>query len=71
MLVTEKILVRTGEISPVSGYFIYKRNADAGVVPCLPVNQERVIVLEKGDIVPGIFSCSNHSALYKLVAEKS
>jgi hypothetical protein len=71
MLVTEKRLVKTGETSPVSGYFIYERNAHAGEIPCIPEKQERVIVLEKGDIVPPIFSCSNHTALYKLVAKKS
>lgn len=70
MLTTEKKLVRTGEIVGVSGYFIYERNAEAGVIPCMPTKQERIIILNKGDIVPPVTSCSNHPALYKLVAKK-
>ena len=71
MPVTEKRLIRSGEVSQVSGYYIYSRNANYGVIPCIPTKEEEVIVLEKGDIVPSIASCSNHAALYKLVAKKN
>ena len=71
MSVTEKQMIRSGEICQVSGYYIYSRNANYGVIPCIPTKEENVIVLEKGDIVPSITSCCNHAALYKLVAKKS
>lgn len=67
MLISKELLVKSGETVQVSGYYIYHKNAEAGVIPCMPTNEESVLVLEKGDTVPFISSCNNHSALYRFV----
>ncbi|RNJ75103.1 MAG: hypothetical protein D9C04_05495 [Nitrosopumilus sp. B06] len=71
MLVTKKIFVKSGETAPVSGYYIYLRNADMKTLPCHPTDAEKAIVLAEGQKAPYITSCNNHAALYQIVATKS
>ena len=74
MLITNmadnKIHVISGEISPISGYFVYDGSPRAGEIPCLVSEKEEAIVLNKGDTAPYITSCNNHAAKWKLVVEK-
>ncbi len=62
----DNIFVRTGELAPESGYYIYKGNPKRGVLPCIPTRGEKVITLERGEAVPPVRSCCNHAAVYRL-----
>ena len=64
--VFDNIFVRTGELAPESGHYIYKGSAKKGVLPCIPTDEEKVITLERGETVPPVRSCRNHAAVYRL-----
>lgn len=70
MLATEEVSVKSGEIVRVSGHYLYLKNAVRGEIPCLPTNEEKAVVLERGQKAPYITSCQNHAAVYELVARK-
>ena len=64
--VFDNIFVRSGDLAPKSGFYIYKGNPVKGVLPCIPTDAEKVISLKKGDVVPVIDSCRRHEAVYRL-----
>lgn len=70
MLAHDPLTLRSGEMSPVTAYFIYGGSPNYGEIPCNPEKKERVIVLQKGQKAPRITSCKNHEALWKFVVEQ-
>ncbi len=70
LLKAKGLVIRSGQASPVTGYFVYNGNPEYGQIPCYPEQKERAIVLEKGQIAPRISSCQNHEALWRFVVEK-
>jgi len=69
MSVLEKIIIKTGQQAPITGYYAYKKNPKKGEIPCYPEDNERIIVLEEGNEAPAVQSC-NHPALWQLLTVK-
>lgn len=66
----EKLKIKSGQVAPISGYFVYDGNPKYGEIPCFVPDKEKVIVLNRGDSAPYIESCHGHPAVWKLVVEK-
>lgn len=64
------LIIQSGDIVAKSGYYIYAGNPNHGQIPCDPLKDERVKVLEQGTKAPRITSCNNHPAKWELVTEK-
>ena len=67
----KRIETMSGEVVPVTGYYIYKGSPFIGEIPAWPDKNENFVVLEKGSETPYLEKGYDHvPAVYSLVVEK-